>query len=114
MSDMGRDPPRMSKEDVEILDNALTDLRQSVNLAQRDPHRERAAVSLRRAGFSASQIMALSHGNWARQSVERWVAGVAVAPGTLGERAVGIFAEAVDRGLTIDHLLAELSVQATI
>ena len=114
MSNVSRNLPRMSREDIQTVDNALNDLREAVGLPQRDPRRQNVAVSLRRAGFTTSQIVTLSRGNWSRQSVDRWVEGAAMPAGAPAERAVEIIAEAVVRNQTFDHLLEGLNVQVQL
>ena len=86
MSNLGRDRPRMSREDIHTIDNALDNLREAVNLPPHDPQSQNAAVSLRQVGFTPGQIVTLSRRNLPRQSVERWVAEAA-APrrGTSGK-----------------------------
>ena len=114
MSTVGRNQPRMSSEDVRAVDNALSQLRVAVDLPQRDPRRREAAVALRRVGFNTSQIVALSRGNWTRQSVDRWVEGAAAPAEAPAERAVEIIADGVSRGNTLERILAGLDVQVTI
>jgi hypothetical protein len=104
----------MSREDIQAIDNALNDLREAVGLPQRDQRRPNAAVSLRRAGFTTSQIVTLSRGNWPRQTVDRWVEGAAMPPSAPAERAVEIIAEGVARNQTLDHLLEGLNVQVQL
>jgi chromosome segregation ATPase len=111
MSNLGRNLPPMSREDIQTVDDALNDLRDAVHAPRGDQRRPDAAVALRRAGFTTPQIVALSHGHLTRQSVDRWVEGAAMPAGGPAERAVEIIAEGVTRNQTLDQMIAGLTVQ---
>jgi hypothetical protein len=110
VSRVSKEPPHLSRSEIETIDRALNQFKLAVASPRRDLRRP-AAVSLRTIGFSVNQILTLSRGRWPRSSVQRWVAGVRTAAEAPAERATELLAVAVERNWTMDQLYNVFSAQ---